>query len=80
MTQVYYENGIKHSSVTLQGEQLKYQMFYDQEGRLAKGIEFNSDQQISFEYVYDAAGEINERLEYVYDANGKQSDPIKKIY
>lgn len=80
VTQVYYENGIKHSSDTLQGEQLKYQMFYDQEGRLAKGIEFNSDQQISFEYVYDAAGEINERLEYVYDANGKQSDPIKKIY
>ncbi|RTR33240.1 hypothetical protein [Shewanella atlantica] len=80
MTQVYYENGIKHSSDTLQGEQLKYQMFYDLEGKLVKGIEYGDDQQVSFEYLYDDAGEISQRLEYVYDANGKQTDPIKKVY
>ncbi|RTR39752.1 hypothetical protein EKG38_08115 [Shewanella canadensis] len=80
VTQVYYENGIKHSSDTLLGEQLKYQMFYDHEGKLVKGIEYSDDQQVTFEYLYDAAGEISQRLEYVYDANGKQADPIKKVY
>lgn len=80
VTQVYYENGIKHSSDTLQGEQLKYQMFYDQEGRLAKGVEYDADQQVSFEYFYDGAGEVNQRVEYVYDADGNQADPIKKVY
>ncbi|SQH74111.1 Methyl-accepting chemotaxis protein [Shewanella benthica] len=80
VTQVYYENGIKHSSDTLQGEQLKYQMFYDHEGKLVKGIEYGDDQRVIFEYLYDAAGEISQRLEYGYDANGKQADPIKKVY
>lgn len=80
VTQVYYENGIKHSSDTLQGEQLKYQMFYDHEGKLVKGIEYGDDQRVIFEYLYDGAGEISQRLEYGYDANGKQANPIKKVY
>ncbi|WP_372943492.1 hypothetical protein [Shewanella sp.] len=80
VTQIYYENGVKHSSDTLLGEQLKYQMFYDHDGKLVKGIEYDDQQRVSFEYLYDAAGEINQRVEFAYDANGKQAEPISKVY
>ncbi|GGP64147.1 hypothetical protein GCM10009347_32620 [Shewanella algicola] len=80
VTQIYYENGVKHSSDTLLGEQLKYQMFYDHDGKLVKGIEYDEQQRVSFEYLYDAAGEINQRVEFAYDANGKQAEPISKVY
>lgn len=80
VTQIYYENGVKHSSDTLLGEQLKYQMFYDHDGKLVKGVEYDDQQRVSFEYLYDAAGEINQRVEFAYDANGKQAEPISKVY
>ncbi|MFS1437036.1 hypothetical protein [Shewanella sp. 10N.286.48.A6] len=80
VTQVYYENGVKRSSDTFANEQLKYQMFYSADGNPEKGLEFNGQEQIVFEYLYDEAGEINQRTEFSFDESGKGQKPTVKAY
>lgn len=80
VTQVYYENGIKRSTDTFAGEELKYQMFYNESGKAERGIELNSQGNIAFEYIYDDAGEIGKRFEYSYDELGNQKDKQEVSY
>lgn len=79
-TQVFYENGIKRSTNTFSGEKLKYQMFYDETGKAQRGIEFDSDGNTIFEYIYDDAGEVSKRIEFNYDEAGQEINQIKKSY
>ncbi|QQX81375.1 hypothetical protein JK628_05790 [Shewanella sp. KX20019] len=80
ITQVYYENGIKRSTDTFAGKNLKYQMFYDATGKAQRGIELDSEGNTTFEYIYDDAGEISKRIEFSYDGTGKKSKQIEKTY
>ncbi len=80
LTHINYENGIKVSSNTFSGDRLKYRMDYSPEGKMLKGIEFNKDQTINFEYKYDEAGEIGQKTEYKYDANGNEANKIETVY
>jgi hypothetical protein len=79
VTQVYYDNGIKRSTDTFAGDDLKYQMFFDDAGKAVRGIELNEQGNITFEYLYDEAGEVNKRIEYVYDKSGNL-DKVAKSY
>ncbi|TYL46652.1 hypothetical protein [Marinomonas sp. IMCC 4694] len=72
-TQIHYENGIKRSTNTFAGNNLKYQMFFDDTGKAERGIELNDKGEITFEYHYDVAGEINKRVEFNYDDAGKET-------
>jgi hypothetical protein len=80
VTRFNYEKGIKRSSDTLAGDTLKYQMFFDNEGKVSKGIEFNDNGDISFEYEYDKAGEIGKRNEYIYSDKAEAPKKIEKVY
>jgi hypothetical protein len=80
VTQVFYENGIKRSTDTFAGENLKYQMFYDETGKAQRGIELDTDGKTTFEYTYDDAGEICKRIEFNYDEAGQESNQIEKSY
>jgi len=80
VTRFTYEKGTKRSSDTFAGDVLKYQMFFDNEGRVSKGVEFNDKGDIAFEYEYDKAGEIGKRSEYIYSAKTKNPKKIEKVY
>ena len=80
VTHINYEKGIKRSSDTLAGNILKYKMSYDDDGKVTQGIEFNDKGDVAFEYKYDKAGEINQRIEYIYTPKSKTPQKIKKAY
>lgn len=80
VTRFNYEKGVKRSSDTLAGDLLKYQMLFDDEGKVSKGIEFNDNGDIAFEYEYDKAGEIGKRNEYIYSSKTKVPKKIEKVY
>ncbi|WP_371377693.1 hypothetical protein [Thalassotalea aquiviva] len=77
VTEVFYENGIKRSSDTFDGDLLKYQMFFNEDGKPEKGLEFDKQERIIFEYLYDDAGEIHQRTDVTYDENGNKSEQVK---
>tara|TARA_B100000700_G_C15051492_1_gene860521 strand:+ start:190 stop:978 length:789 start_codon:yes stop_codon:yes gene_type:complete len=72
ITQIYYENNIKRSSDTFAGDSLKYQMFYNASGQPERGLEFNSEGQTIFEYLYDETGEVESQNAFEYDDKGNQ--------
>jgi hypothetical protein len=80
VTHFNYEKGIKRSSDTLDGDSLKYQMFFDDGGKVSKGVEFNDNGDVAFEYEYDKAGEIGKRNEYIYSSKTKVPKKIEKVY
>jgi len=80
VTRFNYEKGIKRSSDTLDGDVLKYQMFFDDQGKVSKGVEFNDNGDITFEYEYDKAGEISKRNEYIYSNKTKAPKKLEKVY
>ncbi|MBU2024927.1 MAG: hypothetical protein KJ609_19340 [Gammaproteobacteria bacterium] len=79
-TQINYENGVKRSSDTFLGDELKYQMFFDELGKAQRGIEFNDQNEVIFEYHYDQAGEINKRIEFIYDESSKETKQLETNY
>ncbi|CAM3042618.1 hypothetical protein PAT01_35190 [Pseudoalteromonas atlantica] len=79
ITQVYYENGIKRSTDTFSGEHLKYQMFFNEDGKASRGVELDTEGNLTFEYLYNEAGEVNKRIEHVYDNSGSVQK-IEKSY
>ena len=79
ITQVYYENGIKRSTDTFSGEHLKYQMFFDEDGKASRGVELNTEGNIAFEYLYNEVGEVSKRIEHTYDDSGSVQK-IEKSY
>ncbi|MGE4444904.1 MAG: hypothetical protein AB7E37_08055 [Candidatus Altimarinota bacterium] len=67
VTNVYYdENGDKSHTETYDKDTLKYAMKYEN-GKLKNGVEFNQNGEILFEYFYDDAEEISQKIEYIYD-------------
>jgi hypothetical protein len=80
ITQVYYENGIKRSSDTYAGDNLRYQMLFNEDGKPVKGSEFDDQGNLIFEYIYDDAGEISKRIETTYDQSGKKSVELETAY
>lgn len=80
VTQVYYENGVKRSTDTFAGEELKYQMFYNEFGKAERGVELNNQGNIAFEYIYDDAGEVSKRVEYAYDELDNETDKQEVSY
>ncbi|MEE1676159.1 hypothetical protein SNR37_001486 [Agarivorans aestuarii] len=69
VTKLLYIDGVRRSSETYAGKQLKYQMTYSPQGQPEMGTEFDANGNAIFEYVYDEAGEINQRIEREFDAN-----------
>lgn len=80
VTQVYYENGIKRSSDTFAGDDLRYQMTFNDYGKPVKGTEFNDKGNVIFEYIYDDAGEISKRIEMTYDQSGTKLEELETAY
>lgn len=79
ITNVFYENGIKRSTDTFSGEHLKYQMYFDDAGKPQKGVEFDLDGNVIFEYLYDGAGEVQSRVEHVRNEHGTV-EKVEKSY
>ncbi|HAS6197185.1 TPA: chemotaxis protein [Vibrio vulnificus] len=80
VTQIYYKNGKKRSSDTFAGTQLKYQMTFNEDGKPARGCEFDQAGNLVFEYLYDDAGEISKRIETVYDPKGNEKQKLETAY
>lgn len=77
ITNVYYdENGEKSYTETFNDNILRYSMQYEN-NKLKVGTEFNSNGEISFEYIYDNMEEINKKIEYIYDSNLKLQEKIE---
>ncbi|MDE1234729.1 chemotaxis protein [Vibrio aestuarianus] len=80
VTHIYYENGKKRSSDTFAGNQLKYQMTFNHDGKPVRGCEFDQAGNLVFEYLYDDAGEISKRIETVYDPKGNEEQKLETAY
>lgn len=80
ITQVFYENGVKRSTETYSGDDIKYQMFYDSSGKAQRGLEFNEKGLVAFEYNYDAAGEVAKRIDFTYDESGNEESRHEVSY
>ena len=63
VTEVFYKEGKKVSSQTFADNVLKYQMSFNDDEKLTKGEEFDSEGNIAFEYHYNSAGEITNRID-----------------
>ncbi|USD39145.1 MULTISPECIES: hypothetical protein [Ferrimonas] len=64
VTEIIYNQGKKVASQTFADGLLKYQMTFGSDGKLTKGEEFDDQGNIVFEYQYNAAGEITNRIDF----------------
>jgi len=80
ISHIHYQNGLKQRSDTYAGEQLKYQMHFDETSKAQQGLEFDEQGNCIFEYHYNAAGEIEQRIENRFDDNGKQIEQVAVAY
>ncbi|SDJ52838.1 hypothetical protein SAMN04488540_10982 [Ferrimonas sediminum] len=64
VTEIIYNEGKKVASQTFADGLLKYQMTFDSDGKLTKGEEFDDQGNMVFEYQYNAAGEITNRIDF----------------
>jgi|GEM_PF-3293702 len=80
ITDVFYENGIKTHTETLNDGILKYSMQYNENGLQTEGLEYNDQGDVSFAYEYDLAGEVTTKIEYQYDTSGQLLDTTQTQY
>ena len=63
-TEFIYRDNKKVSSNTFADGAMKYRMTFDDLGKMVKGEEFDPQENLIFEYHYNSAGEIVDRIEY----------------
>ncbi|WP_422446803.1 MULTISPECIES: hypothetical protein [unclassified Endozoicomonas] len=63
-TEIIYEDNKKVASQTFADGALKYRMTFDDRGRMVKGEEFDDHENLIFEYQYNSAGEVVNRVEF----------------
>ncbi|CAM3436983.1 hypothetical protein [Parendozoicomonas haliclonae] len=63
-TEISYRDNLKISSQTFEDGIMKYRMTFDDQGKMTKGEEFDDQENLIFEYHYNSAGEIINRIEY----------------
>ncbi len=80
ISHLIYQDGLKQRSDTYAEEQLKYQMHFDETGKPQQGLEFDEQGNCIFEYHYNAAGEIEQRIENRFDESGKQIEQVAVAY
>lgn len=63
-TEIIYKNGLKVASETYANNKLKYVMSYDRNGKLTNGKEYCDQGKLVFEYQYNEAGEVSNRIDH----------------
>ena len=80
VTQFTYSNGMKSSSETFADGKLKYQMEFSSLGKPLKGLELDDQGKALFEYHYDEAGEIKQRLDFSYNQHDQKRKSVEVNY